>query len=100
MGVKAEAELRYEGEFSYLGMNGEDFSAVEKTVTLPEHLTAPIMEGDIVGSLIYTLDGKPLGTVNILAAETVEAAGYGDYLKWMWEGMLPTGNGNSKETTE
>ena len=87
-GVMPEVGLRYEGEFSYLGMNGEDFSGVERAVTLPESLTAPVTEGDIVGSLTYTLNGKTLGTVNILAAESVEAAGYGDYLKWMWEEMM------------
>ncbi len=88
MGVTPETALRYGGEFSYLGMNGEDFSAVERTVTLPESLTAPVTEGDIVGSLTYTLNGKTLGTVDILAAESVEPAGYGDYLKWMWEEMM------------
>ncbi|MCI8464896.1 MAG: D-alanyl-D-alanine carboxypeptidase [Lachnospiraceae bacterium] len=89
MGVTPEVGLYYEGEFSYLGMNGEDFSAVEKTITLPETLMAPVTEGDIVGSLTYTLNGKTLGTVNILAEETVEAAGYSDYLKWLWEELLP-----------
>ncbi|MCI9488346.1 MAG: D-alanyl-D-alanine carboxypeptidase [Lachnospiraceae bacterium] len=88
MGVAPETSLRYDGEFSYLGMNGEDFSAVERTLTLPESLTAPVAEGDTVGSLTYTLNGKTLGTVDVLAAESVEAAGYGDYLKWMWEEMM------------
>ncbi len=88
MGVDSEAALRYGGDFSYLGMNGEDFSAVERTVTLPETLTAPVAEGDIVGNLTYTLNGTTLGAVDILAAEAVEAAGYRDYLKWMWEEMM------------
>ena len=88
MGVEPEIKLQYGGDFSYLSMDGSDFTAVEKTITLPEKLTAPVREGDIVGSLTYTLEGKELGTVNILAAETVEAASYQDYLGWLWKKMI------------
>ncbi|WP_249303430.1 D-alanyl-D-alanine carboxypeptidase family protein [Qiania dongpingensis] len=88
MGVVPEVSLRYGGEFSYLSTNGEDFSAIERQISIPEKLEAPVQEGDIVGSLTYMLGGKTLGTVDILAAESVEAAGFGDYLGWMWQSLL------------
>lgn len=79
-GVSEQVELTYEGPFSYLSTTGEDFSAIERTTTYIETPSAPINEGDILGTLTYTLNGKELGQVNILAAESVRRAGYGDYL--------------------
>ncbi len=89
LGVKEKIPLRYGGDFSYLSLDGEDLSAIEKTLSLPEALEAPVREGDVVGSLTYQLGDKTLGTVEILAAEDAPAAGYGDYLKWFWEELLP-----------
>lgn len=80
-GVSEQVELAYEGSFSYLSTTGEDFSAIERNITYTETPSAPIDEGDILGTLTYTLNGKELGHVNILAAESVRRAGYGDYLK-------------------
>ncbi len=43
----------------------------ECTVTLPKSLKAPIKAGDMVGKLTYTLDGKVLGEIPIVAQKTV-----------------------------
>ena len=88
MGVVPEIAVRYGGEFSYLSMDGEDFTSIEKILSLPEKLEAPVKEGDVVGSLTYMLGDQTLGTVEIQAAETVDAAGYSDYLGWMWESLF------------
>lgn len=72
--------LVYEGEFSYLGMNGEDFSAVEKKLQLPEEIEAPVERGERVGVLRYELNGKVLGEVGILTDAGMERAGYTDSL--------------------
>ncbi len=79
-GVTETVELTYEDTFSYLSITGEDFSAVEKDITYIENPTAPVNEGDVLGTLTYTLNGKVLGSVNICAAESIERAGYLDYL--------------------
>ena len=84
-----ELPLRYKEEFSCLSLEGEDFSSVERILTLPESVRAPVKEGDVVGSLAYMLGDKTLGTVDILAAADAPEAGYRDYLKWTWEAFLP-----------
>ncbi len=38
-------------------------------------------KGDIVGKAVYTLNGKEIGSVDILFADTVEKATYRDYVK-------------------
>lgn len=98
-GVKDTVPLKYRGSFSYLGVNGEDFQAVEKKLMLPEYLQAPVMPGDTVGVLRYELGGKALGEVEIYADGQVDKAGYREYLKKAAKAWLTgtTGDGNRKE---
>ena len=87
-GVREEIALRYGGSFSYLSTTREDFSAITKEWVYQEPLTAPLNEGDVVGSLVYSLNGTEIGRIDIQAAETVEEAGYMDYWKKVWEEYL------------
>lgn len=48
---------------------------------MEESCKAPVREGDVIGHLVYRLDGRELGSVEIEAAETVEKAGLWDYFK-------------------
>ena len=76
--------LAYDGTFSYLGMNGENFEQVERRLELREGLTAPVEKGQQAGVLRYTLDGKELGTRPVVAARAVEKAGITDCLRGVW----------------
>ncbi len=67
--------------FRYLDVTGADFSKIEKSYKYQEALEAPIKEGTEVGKIVYTLDQKEIGSVAIIAAETVEKAYFIDYLK-------------------
>lgn len=80
-GVSEEVSLRYDGEFRYLDTAGNDLSAVEKVIELPEAAQAPVTEGSVAGRARYLLDGTEIGSVPILFGETVEKAGYLDYLR-------------------
>ena len=87
-GTKEEVAIDYETEFSYLGLKGEDFSSIEKVPELPQTVQAPVREGDAVGRLIYYLDGRELGEVHLVARESVDAAGYLDYLNSLWRSWM------------
>jgi len=80
-GVREEVPLKYEGEFRYLDTGGNNLSGVERVTELPESVPAPVAEGTEAGRVKYLLNGAEIGSVPILYAETVEKAGYGDYLK-------------------
>lgn len=80
-GVEDMVPLKYSGGFSYLSLSGEDFSAVEKKLMIPEALEAPVEPGERAGVLRYELNGKALGEVDILTDGAVRKAGYKDYLK-------------------
>ena len=87
-GVENQVSLSYSRGFSYLGLQGEDFSSIEKKLMLPESFEAPVEEGQVVGVLRYELAGKVLGEVEIKTAGAVEKAGFRDYLQKMWRGWL------------
>ncbi len=76
--------LVYEGEFSYLSLTGEDFSAIEKDLVVQEYAQAPITSGAQAGWLNYTLNGAKIGQVPVLFAEDVEKATFLDY----WKGLI------------
>ena len=80
-GIAEEAGIRYGGEFRYLDVAGSDLSTVEKVLELPETVQAPVTEGSEAGRAKYFLNGAEIGSVPILFTDSVEKAGYIDYLR-------------------
>ncbi len=81
--------LAYRDSFRYLDIQKRDLGAVEKTIEIPEVLSAPIVKGTEVGQAVYRINGEVIGSVPIVTAEAVEKAGYKDYLlKIFWEYLL------------
>lgn len=87
-GVEDTVNLTYAGEFHYLDTAGNNLNDIEKEICLPEVIEAPVMEGDAVGEAVYKLGGTRIGSVSILAAKSVEEAGYLDYLHKIWMNFL------------
>ena len=83
-GVEDTVNLTYAGEFHYLDIAGNNLNDIEKEISLPGVLMAPVMEGDAVGEAVYKLNGSRIGSVSILAAKSVEEAKYSDYLHKIW----------------
>ncbi len=73
--------LAYDSE-SILIPKGRD-KQIEKVITLPETLPAPIQKGAVVGSISYMLDGTETAKVDIVAAEDVERMTFGDVIMKM-----------------
>jgi D-alanyl-D-alanine carboxypeptidase (penicillin-binding protein 5/6) len=87
-GVEPSVPLKYDGTFSYLSLSGEDFSAIEKKLELPETIDAPVIPDTKVGVLRYELNGKVLGESDILTDGAVKKAGYLDYLRKLRQSWL------------
>lgn len=83
-GIEDMVNLTYEGPFSYLDTAGNNINDIEKEISLPGSVTAPIAEGDAIGEAVYRLNGTRIGSVSILAAKGVEKAQYKDYYKKVW----------------
>lgn len=83
-GIEDTVNLVYEGAFSYLDTAGNNLNEIEKEISLPGSVAAPIAEGDAIGEVVYKLNGTRIGSISILAAKDVEKAQYKDYYKKVW----------------
>ena len=79
-GVTEQVGLQYAEEFSYVATDGSNLSQVERALELPEEVTAPVEKGTQIGRIVYTLNGREIGSTELLVAENVEKAAYGDYM--------------------
>ncbi len=84
-GVQEKAALVFKEPFRYLDITGSDLSSIEKTISLPPEIQAPVNRGDAVGEAVYKLGGQRIGSVSILSDVTIEKAGYKDYLIRVWK---------------
>ena len=87
-GIEDTVNLIYAGPFEYLDTAGSNLNEIEKEISLPGVVTAPIAEGDAIGEAVYKLNGTRIGSVSILAAKGVEKAQYMDYYKKLWRFYL------------
>lgn len=49
-----------------------DGSVTQKTFDLPEFVSAPVKQGDVIGTVTLTLSGMEIGTVDLLAGRDVD----------------------------
>lgn len=80
-GVKDNLTCQYSKQFTYLSKSGENTSEITKEIKMNKDITAPIKKGDVVGQTVYSLQGTEIGSVDILAAESIKSAGFADYFK-------------------
>ncbi|MBE7042891.1 MAG: D-alanyl-D-alanine carboxypeptidase [Ruminococcaceae bacterium] len=86
-GVQKSVSVIAEKDFSVV-VKKEQQGQMSRELTMPDRLSAPVEQGDTVGSLRFLLDGQEIGTVNAVVAETIKKAGvfrmYGTLIgKWM-----------------
>ena len=70
-GVGEKVNLIFENDVGVLLKKGEDKN-IEQVVNVEENLTAPILEGQKVGEVIYKINGEEIGKTNIIAEKTIE----------------------------
>ena len=80
-GKKRNILCTYREPFSYLDTEGVDFSQIERKQIKEETLAAPVKQGEKAGELQYFLNGKQIGSVDILTTEEVQRAGFVDYFQ-------------------
>jgi D-alanyl-D-alanine carboxypeptidase (penicillin-binding protein 5/6) len=67
-------------KFSYLCSKNRSQENIRKEVVLYDKVQAPVSSGDKIGDIIYYYDNEKIGIIDILAAETVNKAGFKDCL--------------------
>lgn len=79
--IVEEVKVAYQTPFRYLDTTGQNLDGVEKIISLPEQVQAPVKAGDVAGEAIYLLAGNKLGSVPILFEEDIPEAVYRDFVK-------------------
>ena len=87
-GKSDSVACRKNNEFVYVFTEDTDTGRIKCTEEYADGLEAPVYEGDVVGQMVYELDGNILGTIDIVAADTVEKAGLGDCIRSTMMKML------------
>lgn len=79
-GVKDKVSVAYNDDLYSIIKKGDDKS-IEQSIDLSETIIAPVNVGDKVGEVNYTLDGKSLGTVDIICTEEIDKLTLGNMIK-------------------
>lgn len=82
-GKESMAHIVPQNDFSFVYLDNVDISQIERTIEKAEVLPAPLNKGDIVGRAIYTYDGVPLGSVELIVENDIFKANFSDYLSRM-----------------
>ncbi len=74
-GVKTKVALRF-GDDAKLLVKYDEADKVERDVRLISNITAPVQEGQKLGTVVYVCDGNEVGQVDLVAAEKVDKASF------------------------
>ena len=58
----------------------QELSEIEYRYDIPESLSAPVSDGEVVGQIVYSLNGNEIGVCDIIAQNGVEKIGFFDVL--------------------
>lgn len=71
---------KVKGDFSFLCSKGKSSENIRKELVLYDKVLAPVTIEDKIGEIIYYYDNEKIGSVDILALESIDKAGYIDCL--------------------
>lgn len=86
-GGKSESAALSYGGCSVLLPKGRE-KKVEVVLELPEYVSAPINEGDVVGKARFVIDKEEIAVKDITAAETVERLGVTDIIDKIFKKLM------------
>jgi len=79
--MEQQVRLVPKENFQYVSVNKEIFDNITEEIVVYESITAPITQGDELGTIIYSINGKEIGRIPLLAEASVPEAVYMDYVK-------------------
>ena len=80
-GTKTKIISRVEKDFSITLVGEEKPEDLTRKITYRKNLSAPVKEGEVIGSVTYLMGDKSIGEVPIHAAETIKKATFLDYVE-------------------
>lgn len=75
-GKQPEVQGEQKDSFSYVDTEGSDLNQVNKEIKMKKKLAAPIRKGEVIGEVMYYLQEKEIGSVEIVAKSKIEKIDY------------------------
>lgn len=86
-GMEDEVSISCEGVTGLTVPKGEG-KGITQTVDIPESLTAPVRKGDVVGRVVFTLNGEELASFDVTANDDVEEKSFGSVLGLLLHSLI------------
>ena len=86
-GMEDEVSISCEGVSDLTVPKGEG-KGITQTVDIPESLTAPVRKGDVVGKVVFTLNGEELASFDVTANDDVEEKSFGSILGLLLHSLI------------
>lgn len=83
------AEVIIEDDLSYLVKKGSSVD-IKKEIILPSYISAPISKNSKIGEIIYRVEEKEIGRVNLVVKEDINKASIKDSIRKIFKVMLGT----------
>lgn len=83
-GTEREVAIEY---FAPTLLTEKGAGVIEKTISLPESVDAPIFEGDEIGSVSYRIGETEIASVPIVCTRTVKRISFGSLFGKIWENI-------------
>jgi D-alanyl-D-alanine carboxypeptidase (penicillin-binding protein 5/6) len=77
-GVSDQVQGKTENKFSYLCSKGKTSDKIRKEIILYEEIPAPVAANDKIGDIIYYYEDEKIGSIDIVASEAIDKAGFKD----------------------
>lgn len=78
-GTTSNVEVVFEKDAGSLIPKGQSAN-ITTTISLPEKVEAPVTKGQKLGEVIFSLNNNTLGTINLIANDTVKKLNFGNML--------------------
>lgn len=75
-GKEKQVNVVQDGKFVYVDTTGADLSKVKRKAVYKEKIEAPVKKGEKIGEVHYYLDEKMIGSIDIIAEQSVEKISY------------------------
>lgn len=61
---------------------------LKRTLDIPESIEAPVSEGDIIGSLKFSLGGEEIASFDVVVDESVEKKSFSTLMRIIWDSLI------------
>ena len=87
-GIKEKINAKASRDFSYTLCGSESSDKIQKKIMFKPEIYAPVKKGDEIGNIVYTLDGKEIDKIPVIASESIKEAGYTDFFYKLLKHLL------------